>query len=151
MRSQRTSSTAPELALRRILWHRGLRYLVDAPVPVPAAHRRADLLFRGAHVAVFVDGCFWHACPEHGTSPKANSWYWIPKLARNAERDRDTDRRLAEVGWAVIRVWEHEDPEEAAGRVEAAVREGSLREKRHAAIRVSSHGTVTRVRRTGTP
>jgi G:T-mismatch repair DNA endonuclease (very short patch repair protein) len=75
----------------------------------------------------------------------------ILKLARNPERDRDTDRRLAEVGWTAIRVWKHENPEEAAGRVEAVVREGSLREKRHAAIRVSSHGTGTRATRTGTP
>ena len=123
MRAQRTASTAPELALRRELWRRGLRYLVDAPLPVPGVRRRADLLFRGAKVAVFVDGCFWHACPEHGTVPKANAWYWGPKLARNAERDRDTDRRLAEAGWQAVRVWEHDDPEEAAGQVEKAIKD----------------------------
>lgn len=121
MRSQRTTSTAPELAIRRLLWRRGLRYLVDASLPVPGVRRRADLLFRGAKVAVFVDGCFWHACPVHGSQPKANAWYWAPKLARNVERDRDTDRRLAEAGWRSVRVWEHDDPETAAAEVVAAV------------------------------
>jgi len=122
MRSQRRAGTGPELALRQALWRRGLRYRVDAAVPVPGVRRRADLLFSGPRVAVFVDGCFWHACPEHGTAPRANAWYWGPKLVRNAERDRDTDRRLAEAGWAVVRVWEHEDADAAAAVVEAVVR-----------------------------
>ena len=87
MAAQRTASTAPELALRRLLHARGLRYRVDAPLPLPGVRRRADLVFPSARVAVFVDGCFWHACPEHGTAPRANAWYWGPKLARNAERD----------------------------------------------------------------
>jgi len=123
MRSQRTASTSPEVALRRVLFIRGLRYRVDFLLPLLGVRRRADVAFTRAKVAVFVDGCFWHACPEHGTKPKANAWYWVPKLARNVLRDNDTDRRLAEAGWAVVRVWEHEDPEEAAARVEAAVRE----------------------------
>lgn len=71
---------------------------------------------------VFIDGCFWHRCPEHGTSPKTNSDYWTPKLDNNAARDRDTDRRLAEIGWRVIRVWEHEAVVEAADRIELAVK-----------------------------
>jgi len=111
------------MALRRALFARGLRYRIDFPLPVPGARRRADVVFTRARVAIFVDGCFWHACPDHGTTPKANAWYWAPKLARNVERDRDTDRRLAEIGWAVVRVWEHDDPEEAAGRIEVVVRD----------------------------
>jgi DNA mismatch endonuclease (patch repair protein) len=72
-------------------------------------------------VALFVDGCFWHGCPEHGTTPRSNSDYWAPKLAGNVARDRDTDRKLADLGWTVIRAWEHEAPEEVAGRVGDAV------------------------------
>jgi len=123
MRSQRASSTSPEVALRQALFARGLRYRIDFPLPIPDARRRADVVFTRARVAIFVDGCFWHACPDHGTTPKANAWYWVPKLARNVERDRDTDGRLAEIGWAVVRVWEHDDPEEAAGRIEVVVRD----------------------------
>lgn len=122
MQAHPRRDTSPELALRRLLHARGLRYRVDAPLPLPGVRRRADLVFPSARMAVFVDGSFWHACPEHGTAPRANAWYWGPKLARNAGRDRDTDRRLAEAGWLAVRVWEHEDPAEAALRVEAAVR-----------------------------
>ena len=81
------------------------------------------MLFRSpARVAVFVDGCFWHRCPEHGTHPKANSDYWTPKLDRNVARDRETDERLRREGWLVIRAWEHEDPRAVAARVVRAVR-----------------------------
>lgn len=78
-------------------------------------------MFTRAKVAVFVDGCFWHSCPLHGTQPQLNGSYWGPKLERNRERDHDTDSSLAAAGWQVIRVWEHEDPEEVARRVAAAV------------------------------
>jgi DNA mismatch endonuclease (patch repair protein) len=89
---------------------------------VPALRRVADLVFARAKVAVFVDGCFWHGCPEHGNQPQANTWYWKPKLERNQHRDADTARRLEEAGWVAVRVWEHEDPTEAAQRVEQIVR-----------------------------
>ena len=79
--------------------------------------RRADIVFGPAKVAVYVDGCFWHSCPEHGTIPKNNRKWWIEKLEANVRRDRDTDRRLAEAGWLAIRVWEHEDMAEAAARI----------------------------------
>lgn len=79
-------------------------------------------MFRDARVAVFVDGCFWHGCPAHGRTPNVNQWYWSPKLKRNIERDRDTDRRLTEAGWAVFRVWEHEEMARAADLIESAVR-----------------------------
>ena len=80
-------------------------------------------MFPGARLAVFVDGCYWHGCEVHGLrTPKTNSWYWTPKISRNVERDRDTDRRLSEAGWGVIRIWEHDDVNEAAMVVRAAVR-----------------------------
>lgn len=122
MRSQKRRETDPELLLRRELWSRGLRYRVDAQLPLAGSPRRADVLFRRAHVAVFVDGCYWHACPQHGTHPKANAEWWAEKLAANVRRDRDTDERLAALGWRSVRVWEHEDPAEAAERIEVLVR-----------------------------
>jgi DNA mismatch endonuclease (patch repair protein) len=122
MERQRRAGTRPEWAIRRLVHAGGLRYLVDAPLPVGGTRRRADLLFRGAEVAVFVDGCFWHACPDHATKPKANESWWAEKLAANVARDRDTDRLLTEHGWTVVRVWEHEDPAEAANRIMQTVR-----------------------------
>jgi DNA mismatch endonuclease, patch repair protein len=114
--------TKPELALRSELHRRGLRFRVDR-APVPGLRSRADIVFGPARVAVYVDGCFWHSCPEHGTRPKANADWWERKLDRNQERDRETDRVLREHGWEVVRVWEHEDPVKAADRVEAALRD----------------------------
>ena len=122
MQRQARRDTKPELALRRAVWQRGLRYRVDI-APVPGTRRRADLVFTRAKVAVYVDGCFWHRCPMHATTPKANREWWIEKLDANVTRDRDTNRRLAEAGWTALRVWEHEDPEDAADRVQRAVRD----------------------------
>lgn len=97
----------------------GLRYRVDR-APVPGLRRRADLVFGPARVAVFIDGCFWHGCPEHGNRPQTNEQWWADKLERNRQRDRDTDTRLQAAGWQVLRVWEHEEPQDAARRVIAA-------------------------------
>lgn len=117
MQKQRTRDTAPELAIRRLLHARGLRYRVDV-APLKDLRRRADIVFRPAKVAVFVDGCFWHGCAQHGERPtRANSAYWSAKIARNQLRDRDTDTRLAAAGWLAIRVWEHEPAAEAAARI----------------------------------
>ncbi|ADP84920.1 very short patch repair endonuclease [Pseudofrankia inefficax] len=117
MQLQRTRDTAPELALRRRLHGMGLRYRVDVQ-PLRDLRRRADLVFGPSKVAVFVDGCFWHGCPVHGNPrPAANTWYWPDKIAGNKARDTDTDRRLQEAGWAVVRVWEHDDPKTVAGQV----------------------------------
>jgi DNA mismatch endonuclease (patch repair protein) len=117
MQQQRTRDTAPELAVRRRLHAIGLRYRVDT-APLPGLRRRADIVFGPVQVAVFIDGCFWHGCTEHGNPhPASNSWYWPAKIAGNRERDRDTDRRLAEAGWAVVRAWEHEPVAEVAARV----------------------------------
>jgi len=120
MSTARRRDTAPEVALRRELFAHGLRYRVAFPVP-GQRRRTIDIAFTRAKVAVFVDGCFWHGCPEHGTSPRANSAWWSVKLTANRERDRDTDRLLTDLGWAVLRVWEHEPPADAASRVRAAV------------------------------
>ena len=113
--------TAPELALRSELHRRGLRFRVDR-APVRGLRSRADIVLGPARVAVYVDGCFWHSCPEHGTQPVANAEFWERKLARNRERDAATNRVLGEHGWAVLRFWEHEDPVAAADRVERVVR-----------------------------
>lgn len=122
MRGNRSRDTGPELALRRLLHRRGLRYRVDF-APLPGVRRRADIVFTRAKVAVFVDGCFWHSCPEHGTTPVRNADYWVPKLQRNQDRDRETDAQLVTAGWTVVRVWEHEPVDSAAERVEQVVRE----------------------------
>jgi DNA mismatch endonuclease (patch repair protein) len=92
--------------------------------------RRADVAFLGARVAVFVDGCFWHSCPQHATRPKANADWWLEKLARNVTRDRDTDEKLETAGWAVVRMWEHEDPHVAAMQIKALVEARDRRRSR---------------------
>ncbi|KAA0024571.1 very short patch repair endonuclease [Antrihabitans cavernicola] len=119
---QRRRDTAPEMALRKELHRRGARFFVDR-APVPGLRRRADLVFPRRRIAVYVDGCFWHSCPEHATHPKNNAQWWADKLAANVARDRDTDDRLKSEGWQVIRVWEHEAAGHAADTVEAALRD----------------------------
>ncbi|MBN9096707.1 MAG: very short patch repair endonuclease [Pseudonocardia sp.] len=122
MSQQVRSGTGPEMLLRRELHRRGLRYRVDYRFDLDGLRRRrADIAFTRRRLAVFVDGCFWHSCPEHATFPKANREWWAAKLAGNVARDRDTDQRLAEAGWAVVRIWEHEDVSAAADRVVAVV------------------------------
>ncbi len=121
MRSTAQRDTPGELRLRKLLHAKGLRYTIDAK-PLQDSPRRADIVFRRAKVAVFVDGCFWHGCPEHGTWPRANEQFWHAKILANKERDGDTDKRLRDRGWEVIRVWEHEDPIPAATRIAGAVR-----------------------------
>jgi len=121
MRANRRRDTGPEMAVRRLVHAAGLRYRVDVK-PLPDLNRRADLSFARAKVAVFIDGCYWHGCPDHGTTAKTNAAYWSPKIARTRERDVDTDRRLHDAGWTVVRAWEHEDPSTVATRVAAAVK-----------------------------
>jgi DNA mismatch endonuclease (patch repair protein) len=123
MRSNRRTDTAPERLLRSELHRRGLRYRKDYSIRLPGAVRaRPDVVFTRARLAVFIDGCFWHRCPVHGTMPKTNIEYWAPKLAANVARDRRVDGLLADDGWRVLRLWEHEDPEAAADRVVEALR-----------------------------
>ncbi|MFC4067011.1 very short patch repair endonuclease [Actinoplanes subglobosus] len=121
MSKQRRRDTEPEVALRRILHARGLRFRVNFPIP-GMPRRSMDIAFTRARVAVFVDGCFWHVCPEHATAPTANSDWWSRKLSTNQARDAATNEHLVGIGWHVVRIWEHEDPDDAADLVMAAVR-----------------------------
>lgn len=120
MQRQRRSSTDPELALRRLLHAAGYRYRVDFKVP-GMRRRTIDIAFTRRRVAVFVDGCFWHSCPEHATQPRSNADWWRQKLATNVARDRETDALLTAMGWSVVRVWEHEAVEVALARVVRAL------------------------------
>lgn len=116
MQANRSRDTSPELAVRRRLHAAGLRYRV-AYRPDPAMRRTADIVFTRQRVAVFVDGCYWHACPEHGTAARSNADYWSAKLPRHVTRDADTTARLENAGWVVMRFWEHEDPGEVAAKI----------------------------------
>lgn len=119
MSTLRTTGTEPELALRRELHRRGLRYRVD----VRALPGRPDIALTRARIAVFVDGCFWHGCPDHAVAPKANAEWWRSKLDANVTRDRRTEEHLRGAGWLVIRAWEHENPADVADVVERTWRE----------------------------
>lgn len=121
MRSNRGRDTRPELALRSAVHALGLRYRVNTR-PLSRVRRTADLVFSRARVAVFLDGCFWHGCPQHHTVAATNAGFWADKVTANRRRDADTDRLLADAGWISLRIWEHEDPGEAAQRVRAVVR-----------------------------
>jgi len=120
----RAKDTSPELRLRRALWGAGLRYRLRLKQPLPG---KPDVIFKRAAVAVFVDGCFWHSCPDHGHVPKSNQAYWIPKLQGVAQRDRRATAALESGGWTVLRFWEHEleeDLEAVVARVAESVQEG---------------------------
>ncbi|MGW1812750.1 very short patch repair endonuclease [Streptomyces sp. NPDC002125] len=109
--------TKPERAIRSLLHAAGKRYRVDVRLQLENACPRPDIVFTRARVAVFVDGCFWHCCPDHGRQPSVNDGYWGPKLQRNVVRDRAADEALRAAGWTVVRVWEHEAPGKAAERI----------------------------------
>ena len=115
MLAQRRRDTALELAFRRALFAAGLRYRVDHRIA--PLRRRADIAFTRWRVAVFLDGCFWHSCPLHATMPKANREWWREKLQANVTRDRHTDDVLAGQGWRVVRIWEHDNVPDGAGRI----------------------------------
>ena len=125
MRANRRRDTRPEMAVRRLVHALGLRYRVDHR-PLPDLNRRADLVFTRAKIAVFIDGCYWHGCPDHGTTAKANAAYWSAKISRNKSRDADTDHQLTQAGWTVLRFWEHEDPDVVARTVAEHVRPPSV-------------------------
>jgi DNA mismatch endonuclease, patch repair protein len=123
MSRQARTGTSPELLLRSELHRRGLRYRVHYAFRLAGlTRRRCDLAFPRQRVAVFVDGCFWHACPVHATAPKSNADWWRAKLSANVARDRDTDEKLRASDWEVIRIWEHEPEAAAADRVQDLVR-----------------------------
>ena len=122
MRAIKRTGTKPEETLRRALHRLGYRYRKDYRVELSGNVRvRPDIVFTARKVAVFVDGCFWHACPEHGRQPTVNEWYWAPKLRRTMERDRAADAALTAAGWRVVRLWEHVPLDEAKAAVIAAL------------------------------
>lgn len=116
MKANRGRDTACELDLRRELHGLGMRYRLHVQV-LPGLRRQADIVFSRVRLAVFVDGCFWHGCPIHGTQAKANADYWHAKILQNRSRDLDTDERLRTAGWTVLRFWEHQPAAEAASQI----------------------------------
>ena len=121
MRGNRKRDTGPELKLRSLLHRGGLRFRVNHELIVPGLRVRPDIVFVARRVAVFVDGCFWHSCRWHGTRPRVNTHYWLPKLARVKARDRKVRRLLTRAGWTVVRLWEHVPLERAADLVRRAL------------------------------
>ena len=113
MAKVRQKGTGAEIALRRALFQIGLRYRVDFEV-LKKPRRVADIAFPVKRIAIFVDGCFWHGCPEHASWPRQNAEFWRQKIEANRLRDADTNSRLRSIGWTVLRFWEHESPIEAA-------------------------------------
>ncbi|MFI9585053.1 very short patch repair endonuclease [Streptomyces sp. NPDC052236] len=120
MSRQGSRDTACEIAVRKLLHAEGLRYRLNVPVP-GMPRRTIDIVFGPAKVAVFLDGCFWHGCPQHATQPKANAEWWRAKLDKNMARDRETTEHLEAQGWTVLRFWEHQVPREVATDVAVAV------------------------------
>jgi DNA mismatch endonuclease (patch repair protein) len=122
MRRNPRRDTRPEIRLRSLLHRSGLRFRKDFPVRAGDRLIRPDIVFTRVRLAVFVDGCFWHCCPLHGNKPRRNTSYWLPKLERNVARDQVVNAALSQEGWNVIRIWEHEDPAEAAPAIATVVR-----------------------------
>jgi DNA mismatch endonuclease (patch repair protein) len=120
MKEARTSGTAPELLVRRALFSAGLRYRIQYRVS-GLSRRTIDVAFPRQHLAIFVDGCFWHGCVLHRTVPKSNRSWWLRKLQENRGRDRDTDIRLAKLCWQVFRFWEHDNPAVILAKIRAAL------------------------------
>lgn len=123
MRSNKGRDTSPELTIRRRLHAAGMRFRVSVR-PLPTVRRTADILFTRAQVAVFIDGCFWHGCPEHYQAPVRNADFWIEKRRRNRERDAETDEVLRAAGWTALRFWEHDvkrDPDAVVAAITVAV------------------------------
>ncbi|MFG1842918.1 very short patch repair endonuclease [Micromonospora sp. NPDC049175] len=121
MKANRSSSTKPELALRRELFRQGLRYRVGLRLQLQDRKVRPDIVFPRRKIAIFLDGCFWHGCPEHGRMPSDPTGYWHAKIERNRNRDVVVDGQLKNAGWTVVRIWEHELVTEAASRVKRLV------------------------------
>ena len=121
MRGNRSRDTKPELAVRRLLHHRGLRYRVNVR-PLPALRRTADIVFPGKRIAVFIDGCYWHGCPEHYVASKSNSDYWRPKIAATQARDAETSALLSSAGWVVLRYWSHASPNDVVDSINVTIK-----------------------------
>ncbi|MDI6099238.1 very short patch repair endonuclease [Actinoplanes sp. NEAU-A12] len=140
MQANKSRDTKPELALRRAVHALGMRYRVGIR-PVASLRRTADLVFTKARIAVFLDGCFWHGCPQHHSVAKTNATFWANKVRQNRERDAETDRLLNELGWTVVRIWEHDEPGAAATRIHNLLTERSPRPK-DSHERLERHETV---------
>ena len=121
MRANRRTDTAPEVAVRSLLHRKGYRFRKDHLIKIGAMGVRPDIVFPRQLVAIFIDGCFWHSCPEHGTVPRSNSEYWSVKLAHNVKRDKLVDAGLSVAGWQTVRIWEHVSPWNAVVQVENAL------------------------------
>jgi len=120
MQSNRSRDTAPEIAVRSALHRRGLRFRKHVR-PVPGLACTVDVVFPTERLALFIDGCYWHSCPEHATAPITNSEWWHAKLTATRERDERNTKALTEAGWQVVRVWEHEDPSFVADKIAQTV------------------------------
>lgn len=125
MQANRGRDTEPEMKVRRLLHASGLRYRVNYRIPT-ARRRTIDIAFTGAMVACFIDGCFWHGCPQHFQLPRANAAYWKEKIGRNQERDVETASLLSAAGWSVLRFWEHEEVPAIASTIQRSVRASRL-------------------------
>jgi len=125
MRANKKRDSVPELRIRSAAHRSGLRFYIFRQ-PEPGLRVCADLVFPRIKVAVFVDGCFWHGCDEHGTSPKTNADYWRQKIQGNIERDRRVDEELVRAGWLPVRIWEHDDPSTAVATLNSIVRNRRL-------------------------
>jgi DNA mismatch endonuclease, patch repair protein len=123
MRANRKTDTGPELAVRRLLHGRGCRYRVNYRIQTNTVNVRPDIVFPRRKLAVFIDGCFWHGCPDHGNVPNVNNGYWSAKLERNKKRDELVKEKLEESGWRVLRIWEHVNPALACEMIIAAIGE----------------------------
>jgi DNA mismatch endonuclease (patch repair protein) len=121
MKGNRRADTRPEVAVRSLLHRRGLRFRKDKTIRAGGLRTTADIVFPTQRLAVFIDGCFWHQCPEHSHVPRANPGYWEKKLARNVERDARVTRQMTETGWTVLRIWEHVPSADAAERIVRAL------------------------------
>jgi DNA mismatch endonuclease (patch repair protein) len=121
MRGNKSADTRPEIALRSALHRSGHRFRKSYPAETEHGRVRVDIAFPRQRLAVFVDGCFWHRCPEHGNAPRANSDYWARKLERNVARDKRNNAELKAAGWSVLRIWEHTPPPDAVQLVTQAL------------------------------
>lgn len=121
MQGNRSRDTKPELRVRRLVHALGLRYRVNQR-PLPEHRLTADLVFTRAKIAVYIDGCYWHGCPEHHRAARTNATFWSTKIEGNRSRDKRTQAILETAGWRCLRFWEHEDPQIVANKVYSAVR-----------------------------
>jgi DNA mismatch endonuclease, patch repair protein len=143
MQGNKSRDTKPEMAVRRAVHAMGLRYRIAAR-PLVGLSRTADLVFRRARIAVFVDGCFWHGCPDHHIPPKTNTNYWAAKIKGNKVRDRETTVLLRAAGWTVLRFWSHEDPRAVATHISQVVRDMRAKRNKQTTGHVTKAGLMCR-------